>query len=272
MADIIDKQRNQFLRELIRAVIVGAVGDFNGQPEGMMIGAHQMVAAGFGSGVGAAWIVGGFFGKKTGVAQRAVNFIRGNVIKKASFVIIFPVMARCIQQVGGAHDVGVDKFHRAADRPVYMRLGGQMDHRIDSIFSEKQLHLIGIGDVGLHESVVGLVLYIRQVFEVAGVGEFIHIYDVIIRIFIYEKPHHVRANKTGATGNHDVFCTMCHCCKFYFLSYKLPFSLAKANSHLQAESIISSRFFSAFHPSTSLASCVSAHTAVISPARRPTIL
>ena len=43
MADIIDEQRNKLLRELIRSVIVGAVGDDSGHAVGVVEGANEMV-------------------------------------------------------------------------------------------------------------------------------------------------------------------------------------------------------------------------------------
>ena len=52
-----DYERNQLFRELVRAVVVGAVGDYNGQAIGVKPGAGQMVGAGFTGGVGRSWIV-----------------------------------------------------------------------------------------------------------------------------------------------------------------------------------------------------------------------
>ena len=44
MADVIDEQRNQLLRELIGAVVVGTVGDNNWHAIGVMEGANKVVA------------------------------------------------------------------------------------------------------------------------------------------------------------------------------------------------------------------------------------
>ena len=48
MADVIDKQRNKLFRELIRAVVVGAVGDHGGHAVGVVERPHKMVAGGLG--------------------------------------------------------------------------------------------------------------------------------------------------------------------------------------------------------------------------------
>ena len=48
MADVVDKQRNKLFRELIRSVVVGAVGDHGGHAVGVVERPHKMVAGGLG--------------------------------------------------------------------------------------------------------------------------------------------------------------------------------------------------------------------------------
>ena len=48
MADIIDEQRNQFLRELIGAVVVRTVGDDDGHAIGIMEGTHEVIGRSLG--------------------------------------------------------------------------------------------------------------------------------------------------------------------------------------------------------------------------------
>ena len=42
--DIVDEKRDQFFRELVRTVIIGAVAKHNVQSVGIMIGANEMIA------------------------------------------------------------------------------------------------------------------------------------------------------------------------------------------------------------------------------------
>ena len=46
-----------------------------------------------------------------------------------------------------------------------------------------------------------ILLYIGQIGEVAGIGEFIQIDNAIFRISIAEAAHNVRADKSGTSGN-----------------------------------------------------------------------
>ena len=57
MTDVVDEQRYQFLRELVWAVVVGAVGHDGGQAVGVVEGAYEVVAAGLGGAVGAMGLV-----------------------------------------------------------------------------------------------------------------------------------------------------------------------------------------------------------------------
>ena len=52
VADIVDEQRNQLFRELVRTVVVGTVGYDGRHAVGVVESTDEVVAAGFGSGVG----------------------------------------------------------------------------------------------------------------------------------------------------------------------------------------------------------------------------
>lgn len=54
MADVVDEERNQFLRELVGPVVVGAVGHDSRHSVGVMEGTHEMVGAGL---AGTVWRV-----------------------------------------------------------------------------------------------------------------------------------------------------------------------------------------------------------------------
>ena len=60
---VVDDQRDKLFRELIRAIIVGAVADEHQQPIGMMPGPHEVIRCSLGGRVGAVGRNGGGFGK-----------------------------------------------------------------------------------------------------------------------------------------------------------------------------------------------------------------
>lgn len=52
VAYVVDEQRDEFLGELVGSIVVGAVGDDDGHPIGVMESAHEMVARCLGGAVG----------------------------------------------------------------------------------------------------------------------------------------------------------------------------------------------------------------------------
>ena len=78
----------------------------------------------------------------------------------------------------------------------------QVDDAVDILFLHQLEHLVEITDVRLDKGIIGLVLDVLEVREVAGVGQLIDIDDMIVRILRDEKPHDVRSDEPGTAGNH----------------------------------------------------------------------
>ena len=82
-----------------------------------------------------------------------------------------------------------------------MGLGGEVDDAVDVLFLEELQDAVEIADVEADETVVRAVLDVLQVREVAGVGQFVEVDDPVLRVFVHEEPHDVRADETGAAGD-----------------------------------------------------------------------
>ena len=99
-----------------------------------------------------------------------------------------------------------------------MAFGGQVDHSVDIVLAEHFADGVVVADVGLDEGVVRSIFDVSQVGQIAGIGQFIEIDDPIVGIFVYEEPHHMRADESGAAGNEDVafhvfvFSVFIFCC------------------------------------------------------------
>lgn len=61
-----------------------------------------------------------------------------------------------------------------------------------------------IADVALDKAVIGPVLDLFQVGEVARIGQLVEVHDQVVGIGVHQPAHHVRADETGAAGNEDV--------------------------------------------------------------------
>lgn len=215
VADIVDEEGDELLRELVGAVVVRAVGHQRGHAVGVVIGAHEVVAAGLGGAVGAVRVVlGGLVeelasigGRSFGLVelQSAVNLIRRDVVEALAFPVAVPVLAGGLQQAEGTHHIGAGEGKRVFDGAIHVALCGQVDDAIDIVLLHDGAHAVEVADIGLHEGVVRLVLDILQVGEVAGVGERIEIDDAILGVLVDEEADDVGADEAGTTCNQDVF-------------------------------------------------------------------
>ena len=247
VADVVDEQRYQLFRELVRAVVVGAVGHNGGHAVGVMEGAHKVVTAGLGGTVRRVRLVlevlseevtavcqvvraaAGACGEgrlnALGVShgQRSVDFIGTDVVEAArdAFAadrsvsmleltlnsirqrLAFPVEFGGLKQAEGAHDIGLCKGEGVPDASVHMAFGRKVDYAIDLILLHQRVEGVEVTDVHADEAVVGAVLNVPEVGQIAGIGQLVQIDDSVIRILVDEQPYHMAAYETGSTGNYN---------------------------------------------------------------------
>ncbi len=179
-----DDQRNQFFRKLKGAVIVGAVGGERGQSVGVLVGAHQVIAAGLGGRVGTVGLIGMGFGKgRIGGAERSVDFVGGDVEEAEAGLGLrgqgAVVGQRLMQQAEGSDDVGEDELFGAGDGAVDVALGGKVYQGIGLVGPQQRLDEGGVFDAALHEDVSGVILDRGKIAEIAGVGELVEVDDAV---------------------------------------------------------------------------------------------
>ena len=121
---------------------------------------------------------------------------------------LFPVAARRLQQHAGAHHVGLDEVRRAVDGAVHVGLGGQVHDGIGAVLPEHPLHLPGIADVHLLETVAGVIHEAGQGIGIARVGELVEVHHRPVALDD-EVTHQCRTDETGAAGDqqglHELF-------------------------------------------------------------------
>ncbi len=89
-----------------------------------------------------------------------------------------------------------------------MAFGGEVDDAVYVVFCDYAAHFVEIGYIGLDETVVRTVFDVLEVCEVAGIGKFVKVDNVVVRIFVDKKPDHVRSDESGSAG--DEYVTL-HC-------------------------------------------------------------
>lgn len=123
-----DHQRNQFLGELIGAVVVRAVRDERRQAVGVVVGADEMIRSGLRGGIGRIGSIGSLLGEVAGRPERPVDFVGGDMQEPKPLAGFRferrPVLSSGIEQADGPDDIGLNERRRPIDRPVHMGFGG----------------------------------------------------------------------------------------------------------------------------------------------------
>ncbi len=84
-----------------------------------------------------------------------------------------------------------------------MTLGRQVDDTVHLLLPHQLQHPLEVADIHLHELVIGPVLDILQVGQIAGIGQFIQVDNLVLRIFVHKKPDYMAADKPGTSGDDD---------------------------------------------------------------------
>ena len=150
---------------------------------------------------------GGFDTLRVGELEGTVDLVGRDVVEEFPLVAFgagFPADLCGLEKGKCAHHVGAGESEGVEDRAVHMAFGREMDHAVDLIFLHDAAHLVVVADVGPDEGIVGFVLDVLQVGEVAGVGELVEVDDVVVGIFVDEETDHVRTDESGASGDENV--------------------------------------------------------------------
>ncbi len=206
-----DHERDELFREVVRPVVVAAVGGDHRQAVGVVPGAHQVVRRGFAGAVGTVGLVGVGFCKRWVVfGERAVDLVGADMQEAEGRLFGFrqaaPISAHGFEQPKGANDVGLDEVFGALDGAVHMAFGREVQHCAGPVLGQQGIDQGAVAQVALHEVVAGIALQAGQVLQVAGVGEFVEVDHGLVTLG-QPVEHEVATNEAGAAGddNHDLY-------------------------------------------------------------------
>ena len=113
---------------------------------------------------------------------------------------LVPVGAHGFEQAEGADDIGLNEIFRAVDRAIDMRFGRKINHCARLVFSQQLADQIKVADIAVGKDMLGVAFETGEIFEIAGVGEFVEVDD---RLIIVSQPveHKIGADKAGTTSH-----------------------------------------------------------------------
>ena len=238
VADVVDEQRDQLLRELVRAVVVGAVGHDGGHAKRIVEGPHKMVARSLSGRVRRMRLVLEVFREELGAVgqvvrtgrslggkrrlnalrvghlQSTVHLVGADVVETAGnrrsrvgardeVLVLFPARLGGLEERKRTHHVGLSEGERILDGTVHVRLGRQVDDAVHVLLLHELEDTLEVADIHHHKAVIGLVLNVLEVGQIARISELIQVNDLILRVFIHKEPDHVAADEPRAAGDKD---------------------------------------------------------------------
>ena len=76
----------------------------------------------------------------------------------------------------------------------------QVDDAIDMLIMHQLVERIEVANIHLHELVVGLILDVLEISQVASISELIEVDDVVFGIFVYEQAYNVTSDEASTSG------------------------------------------------------------------------
>ena len=153
------EQRDDLFGELVRAVVVAAVGDRRLEAEGLDIAPHDMVGPRLGGVVGRPRAVGRL------LAERLVAVEREVPVDLAGRDVVKPLDSDAPGGVAkrlGPEHVGPEEACRVQDGQAVVRLGREVHERLDAMLGEGRLDQSLVADVSVHENQAGRSSRARQ--------------------------------------------------------------------------------------------------------------
>ena len=199
-------QRDQFLREMIRTVVVGAAADGHRQSEGSVICQHQKVCACLGRTVRAAGMDRCLFGKEQirAVQRKITVYFVGRYL----MITLNAVLSAGIHQYGSTHDVGLQEDPRILNGTVYVALCRKVYHHIRMLFLEKFIYRFPVRDAFLYKAEIRIVHNGSQCGKISRIGQAVQTNDAIVRILVQHMENKVTADKTCAACYDNCHCSI----------------------------------------------------------------
>src|SRR5690606_34330401 len=193
-----DEKRDQFLRIMVVAVVVGTPGHPHIEPVRTVERQREQVGGGLGG------RIGGIRAQRLrfppgALVDRPVHLVRGDVHESPD-----ALADGGVQQRERARDIGADERARRRDRPVDVRLGGEVHDLV--VLGREVAHQLRVADVALDEGEPRIAGDLVQVGRVARVGEGVQHRHLPGSVAGQQRAHAMGADESGAPGyqnSHD---------------------------------------------------------------------
>ena len=128
------------------------------------------------------------------------------MIESLSFILLgksFPIDFCCLKHTQCAEHIGAGEGERVFDGTVHVALRCKVDDSVNFLVLHQFKHGIKVANIHSDKLVVRFVFHILEVFKVSGIGQFVEVYDLVVRVFVHKQTDYVAADETGTTCDDD---------------------------------------------------------------------
>ena len=197
-----DHQRNELLREVVRAVVVRAARDRRRDLVGAVVGHDEQVGTGLRSRIRARCLEVRLLREeevRTVERQVAVDLVRRDLM-----VAVDAVLAAGVEQHARADDIRLQENLRILDGAVDMRLRREVDDDVRLLLLEDAVDRPTVCDVRADELEVLLLHRALERLEVARIRQLVDADDAVTRMLLEHVVDEVRTNEAGTAGHDDI--------------------------------------------------------------------
>ncbi len=208
--DILDNQWNQFLRKMIRTVVIRATGNRNRHFIRIMISHYEHIRTRFGSAVRAVRTKRGRFGEITFGSERAIHFVGRHLMiahtLSPSRITLFvfthhPCTTCTVQQVLCSEDIRNQEQLRIFDAAVHMTFGSKIHYIVKAVLSKKTVYDITVTNISLDKETAFVVNVFGNRSQVTCIRQSVQYHDFDIAVFGQDVLDVIRTDKTCGTGH-----------------------------------------------------------------------
>ena len=196
-----DHQRDELLREVVRAVVIRAARDRRRDLVGAMVGHDEQVSAGLRSRIRARRLeIRLFREEQVRAVERQVAI---DLVRRDLMIAVDAVLAAGVEQHARADDVRLQEDLRILDGAVDMRLRRKVDDDIRLLLLEDAVDRLAVCDVRANKLESILLHRPFKRLEVARIRQLVDTDDAVTRMLLEHVVDEVRANKAGTAGHDD---------------------------------------------------------------------
>lgn len=197
-----DHQRNELLREVVRAVVVRAARDCRRDLVGAMVGHDEQVSTGLRSRIRARRLeVRLLREEEVRTVERQVTV---DLVRRDLMVAVDAVLAAGVEQHARADDVRLQEDLRILNGAVDMRLRCKVNDDVRLLLLEDAVDRPAVCDVRADELEVLLLHRALERLEVARIRQLVDADDAVTRMLLEHVVDEVRANEAGTAGHDDI--------------------------------------------------------------------